>query len=336
MLGQRSAVSREPTMTLGSALYAAVEAGGTKFVCALARSAQEIVAVATIPTTQPEETMAQVRDLLRAWSTQHGTLGGLGIAAFGPLELRRQSPDYGRLLETPKPGWSRASFLDPLRELRLGCEIAIDTDVNAAALAEYAVGAGRGHRSVVYVTVGTGIGGGAVINGVPLHGWLHPEMGHIQVRRDPRDLAFPGTCPFHGDCLEGLACGVAIQRRWHSQLSALPEDHQAHDIIGGYLGQLAATIMLILSPELIVFGGGVMSTGSVLQPLRESMRASLAGYLPARASSVAIEETACLSPLQGRAGIIGAILLAQAAAEGGGNAGQQDRSSTFKPWLFPP
>lgn len=318
-------------MTTGSALFAAIEAGGTKFVCALARGAHEVVAEATIPTAQPQETMAQVRELIRTWSARHGTLSGLGIAAFGPLELRRQSPDYGRLLETPKPGWSRASLLEPLRELRLGCEIAIDTDVNAAALAEYAVGAGRGHRSVVYVTVGTGIGGGAAIDGRPLHGWLHPEMGHIQVRRDPRDLDFPGICPFHGDCLEGLACGVAIQRRWHSQLSALPEDHEAHDIIGGYLGQLAATIMLILSPEVIVFGGGVMSTGSMLQPIRASMRASLAGYLPARGSSGAIEETVCLSPLQGRSGIIGAILLAQGAAEGGGDIGQQDRSSNLGP-----
>jgi fructokinase len=196
----------------------------------------------------------------------------------------------------------------------VNCPIELDTDVNAAALAEALLGAGRGCSAVAYVTVGTGIGAGVVINGEPLRGRMHPEMGHLQIRRDARDGSFAGVCPFHGDCVEGLASGGAIQSRWGSELTALPAEHAAYGIIGGYLGQLAATIALVASPECIAFGGGCLTNGLLLPHIRAAMRDVLAGYLPVRAGRTA-EEVVCASTLQGRAGLSGALVLAKRAGK---------------------
>jgi fructokinase len=301
-------------MSEGQALYGAIEAGGTKFVCAVGHMPDRIVQEHVIPTTQPLETMTNVVRFFEAMQQRHGALAGIGIASFGPLQLQRGSPEWGRLLQTPKPGWSNASLIEPLRAQWPACPIEIDTDVSAAALAEALLGAAQGMRSLVYITVGTGIGGGVVVNGESLRGWMHPEMGHIHVRRDPRDVAFQGACPFHGDCLEGLASGVAIQRRWGSDLSKLPVGHEAHSIVAYYLGQLAGTIVLMLSAERIVFGGGVMSNGALLPHIRAVMSDMLAGYIPARDPEGAVEEIVVHSHLQGRAGLLGALLLARRAA----------------------
>ena len=296
----------------GEALYGAIEAGGTKFVCAIG-APDRIVQEHVIPTMQPLETMAEVVRFFQTAQQQHGALAGIGIASFGPLQLQRDSPDWGRLLQTPKPGWNAASLTEPLRAHWPAQPIEIDTDVNAAALAEASLGTPQAMRALVYVTVGTGIGAGAVVNGDPLHGRMHPEMGHIYVRRDSRDGAFEGVCPFHGDCLEGLASGPAIHRRWGSELSKLAIEHEAYPIIGSYLGQLAATIVLTLSPERIVFGGGVMSKGELLPHIRAAMREMLAGYIPPRDGEGAIEDIVVPSQLQGRAGLLGAFLLARRA-----------------------
>ncbi|RPH54621.1 MAG: ROK family protein [Lysobacterales bacterium] len=294
-------------------LYGAIEAGGTKFLCAVASDVDDIVGECRIDTTTPDETLDRVSRFFRTAQDEFGELQGLGVASFGPIQLDRDAPYWGRLFATPKPGWTSASMLDALRSVA-NCPIELDTDVNAAALAEALLGAGRGCDDVVYVTVGTGIGAGAVINGQTVRGRLHPEMGHLQIRRDERDMNFAGVCPFHGDCLEGLASGGAIERRWRTELTALPAEHAAYSIIGGYLGRLAATIALVVSPECIAFGGGVLTNGLLLPHIRAAMRDVLAGYLPAQAGRAA-EEVVCASTLQGRAGLLGALLLARRASK---------------------
>jgi fructokinase len=295
-------------------IYGAVEAGGTKFICAVGRSVHDLLEERRIATRQPAETLAEVLQFFHAMQLKYGRMRGFGIASFGPIQLDRRAHDWGRMLATPKPGWANANLITALQPVA-DCAIELDTDVNAAALAEAELGAGQGCSSVAYVTVGTGIGAGVAINNQTLRGRMHPEMGHIHVRRDPRDASFPGVCPFHGDCLEGVASGPAIQRRWQSDLAALPADHVAYSIIGGYLGQLAATIALVTSAERIVFSGGVMESGLLLPHIRDATRDALAGYLPPHEPDGCVENSVCVSALHGRAGVLGAMLLARRAGE---------------------
>jgi fructokinase len=295
-------------------IFGAIEAGGTKFICAVGRGVHELLEERRIATRQPAETLAAVRQFFHEMQLEYGRMGGLGIASFGPIRLDRRAHDCGRMLATPKPGWADANLITALQPVA-DCAIELDTDVNAAALAEAQLGAGQGYSSVAYVTVGTGIGAGVAIDNQTLRGRMHPEMGHIHVRRDMRDLAFPGVCPFHGDCLEGVASGPAVQRRWQAELSALPEDHVAYSIVGGYLGQLAATIALVTSAERIAFGGGVMENRRLLPHIRNATRELIAGYLPAHEPDGAVENSICVSSLQGRAGLLGAMLLARRAGE---------------------
>jgi fructokinase len=301
-------------MSAGERLYGAVEAGGSKFLCAVGHGVHEIIEERRIATREPAETLAEVLQFFHAMQLKHGRVRGFGIASFGPIQLDRRAPDWGRMLATPKPGWANANLIATLQPVA-DCAIELDTDVNAAALAEAELGAGQGCSSVAYVTVGTGIGAGVAIDGQTLRGRMHPEMGHILVRRDPRDLTFPGICPFHGDCLEGVASGLAIQRRWQSDLSALSEEHVAYSIIGGYLGQLASTIALVTSAERIVFSGGVLENGLLLPHIRDATRDALAGYLPPHEPDGCVENSVCLSPLHGRAGLLGAMILARRAGE---------------------
>jgi fructokinase len=301
-------------MSTGEHVYGAVEAGGTKFLCAVGHGVHEILDERRIATRQPAETLAEVLQFFHAMQLKHGRMRGFGIASFGPIQLDRRSQEWGRMLATPKPGWAGANLVAALQPVA-DCAIELDTDVNAAALAEAELGAGQGCSSVAYVTVGTGIGAGVAINNQTLRGRLHPEMGHIHVRRDPRDLSFPGICPFHGDCLEGVASGLAIQRRWQCELSTLPEDHVAYSIIGGYLGQLAATIALVTSAERIVFSGGVLENGQLLPHIRAATRDALAGYLPPHEPDGCVENSVCISSLHDRAGLLGAMILARRAGE---------------------
>lgn len=291
-------------------LYGAIEAGGTKFVCAAGYGPAEVPddARVVISTAGPGPTLAAVVEFFERVTRQYGALCGLGIAAFGPVDLDTRSPTWGRILATPKPGWSNISLVAPLE--RFGCVIAIDTDVNAAALAEARLGAGTGADSLAYVTVGTGIGGGLVMTDRTLKGLLHPEMGHIRVRRDPRDGDFAGVCPFHGDCLEGLACGPALAARWHMRADELPEQHPGREILGDYLGQLAATIALVVSCERIVFGGGVVSGGRLLPYIRQSASRWLGGYLPIETRAGGFERYITAPALGDSAGTAGALLLA--------------------------
>lgn len=297
-------------------LFGAIEAGGTKFVCVAGYEPAAIPegARAVIPTTTPGSTLAAVVEFFAAITRQYGALSGIGIAAFGPVDLDTRSTTWGRILATPKPGWSDVSLVAPLA--RFGCPIAIDTDVNAAALAEARLGAGAGLGSLAYVTVGTGIGGGIFMADRTIKGLLHPEMGHIRVKRDPRDIDFAGVCPFHGDCLEGLASGPAVVARWHTHAESLPETHPAREILGDYLGQLAATIALMISCERIVFGGGVVSGGRLLPYIRQSASRWLGGYLPIEARAGGFERYITAPGLGDCAGAAGAILLAMQRGQG--------------------
>ncbi len=293
-------------------VFGAIEAGGTKFQCAVARGIDALLASRRIATTTPAETLRAVVEFFVEAQRQFGRIEAFGVGAFGPVDLDRRSATYGRLLPTPKVGWSGADLLGPLAA-RFGRPIGLDTDVNAAALAEAHCVAGQTSGSLAYVTVGTGIGGGLVIGGHPLHGVMHPEMGHIPVRRDARAAAFAGICPVHGDCREGLACGPALAARWGAPRDRRGGQHPAADIIGGYLGQLAATLALVTSCERVVFGGGVMSGGALLPRVRVATERLLAGYLPGAPWRGGLERFITAPVLGERSGIIGALRLAQEA-----------------------
>ena len=236
-------------------LYGLVEAGGTKFVLGVAASKDDIRATVRIPTTTPDETIGA----MCAWFTAQDKLAAIGVASFGPLGLDPVSPSWGHITATTKPHWSNTDIAGPLKAA-FKCPVVIDTDVNGAALAEYLWGAAQSQKTMLYFTVGTGIGGGAIVDGRILKGLSHPEMGHIRPPRHPADHGFAGVCPVHGDCLEGLASGPAIMARWGASLSELPGDHPAHEMIAWYLAQIIVTMQAIFEPGRIVLGGGVMAT----------------------------------------------------------------------------
>jgi fructokinase len=293
-------------------LFGGIEGGGTKFICAVGRADGSLVDEASIPTTDSATTLAACVRFFEAASARHGAIAALGVACFGPLQLDPRAHDHGSLMPTPKAGWSGAPIVAPLHSA-LGIPVALDTDVAAAALAEWQLGAGRGLGSLAYVTVGTGIGGAIVPKGAGVS-LMHAEMGHVPLRRDARDQVFAGSCPFHGDCAEGLASGPAIRARWGMNLDELPADHPGRDIIAGYLGQLAAAIALMASPRRIVMGGGVMADATMLPRVRRAMSGYLQGYLPPLRDASAIDAYLVAPGLGTRSGITGALLLAQAIA----------------------
>ncbi len=301
---------------LTTRLYGGIEAGGTKFVCAAARDTDEIVTESLIPTTTPARTLRDVEEFFDAVATKLGPFDAFGIATFGPVDLDRASSTFGQILETPKAGWSRIDLVTPLAQ-RFDCPVGIDTDVNAAALAEAGRGTGDLGSTLVYVTVGTGIGGGAIVNGGSVKGLRHPEMGHIRVVRDARDVDFAGVCPFHGDCLEGLASGSAIVARYGVALERLPEGHEAFEIIGNYLGQLAANAILMLSPRRLVFGGGVMKNEALFHTIRATAARLLGGYAGIGTTAESLEQIIVAPRLGERSGLVGAITLAKSAARNG-------------------
>lgn len=291
-------------------VHAAIEAGGTKFICALGDAQGRVLQRARIPTCDPASTLAEVCQWLEAAPREYGPLRGIGVASFGPVELERSAPHYGQLLRTPKPGWSGADLLAPLR--RFGVPLALDTDVNAAALAECRLGAGAGLEHLAYITVGTGIGVGVVVEGRPLHGLLHPELGHLRPRRHRLD-AFEGVCPYHGDCFEGLASGFAMAAR-RSRPGEVPADALLDEIQADYLGQLCAAIVLAVSPQRIVLGGGVMQQAGLFAPLRSRMQHWLGGYLDRPQLGQGLDQYVVPPGLGTDSGILGALLLAQKAS----------------------
>jgi fructokinase len=293
-------------------IFGGVEIGGTKVVCALGDEHGRILAEERFPTTDPESTLAQVLSFLHERSASTGRLAAIGVGSFGPIELRVSSALYGYIGNTPKPGWSRTDVVGTLRR-EFSCPVGFDTDVNAAALAEHRWGAARDVQSLVYVTVGTGIGGGVLIGGIPIHGLMHPEIGHVYPRRHPRDEEFSGVCPFHGDCLEGVASGPAIVARSGARLEQLPMDHVQWEIEADYLGQLCALLLMTLSPQRIVLGGGVMSQTQLLAPIRRRLQHWAAGYID-RTEVLSEVDRFVVSPALGdQAGVRGALSLAKAA-----------------------
>ena len=288
---------------MSKARYGLVEAGGTKFVLGVATDKDSIEATTRIDTTTPDETIGAMLD----WFAGQGTLSAIGVASFGPLDLDKASPAWGHITQTTKPHWSGADIAGPLQR-KFGGPVAIDTDVNGAALAEYLWGAGQGQKALLYFTIGTGIGGGAIVDGRILQGLSHPEMGHIRLPRHPDDIGFAGNCSFHGDCLEGLASGPAIKARWGASLSELPDDHPAHDIIAYYIAQAAVTMQAIFAPGRIIFGGGVMGTAGLIDRVRQQTTSLGAGYFLGNPDDIIT-----LPGLGDKAGLLGALALAQSA-----------------------
>jgi fructokinase len=287
--------------------YGAVEAGGTKFICAIGTARGEILEDTRIDTRDPISTLSEVLRFFNSAESSARPLVAFGVAAFGPLELRRDSARYGFITNTPKPGWRDTDLLGTLSRA-YARPIGFDTDVNAAALAELRWGAGQGLESMVYMTVGTGIGGGVIQHGLPVHGLMHPEIGHISVRRHPADAAFPGVCPFHRDCLEGMASGPAIVARTGRRLDQSGDLDAIWDIESDYLGQLAAQLVLMYSPQRIVFGGGVMQQLRLLRSVQARMLHWLHDYLPH--PELRAEGFVCAPGLAGASGIKGALALA--------------------------
>lgn len=288
-------------------LYGGVEGGGTKFVCLVGSSPQDLRAEVRFPTTTPEETLGRV---VAFFKRQGGGLVALGVGSFGPLDLDTASPTYGFITATPKPGWSQTDVANFL-QTRLDLPVAFDTDVNAAAYGEFTWGAARGLDPCLYLTVGTGIGGGGIFNGVPMHGLVHPEMGHIGLPHDREKDPFPGVCPFHADCFEGLASGGAMKARWGAPAETLPADHPAWELEAGYIAQALANLICTLSPRRIVLGGGVLQQPVLLPLIRQKVLAALNGYVHAPQILRGIDQYIVTPGLGARAGVLGALALAR-------------------------
>lgn len=252
--------------------------GGTKVVCLVGSTPTAIAAQTRIPTGPPAETLAQVLEFFHQQILRGGPLAALGIAAFGPLELRRTHPRYGFITTTPKPGWSGVDVVGPVRRA-LGVPVGLDTDVNAAALSEGRWGAARGLDTFVYLTVGTGIGAGVMVHGRILHGLGHPEVGHLSVPRQDGD-EFPGGCPFHRDCLEGMASGPAIAARWRLPAEQLRGEalHAAVRLEARYLASGLRDMVYAVAPQRIVIGGGVTRLPGLLPLVHAQLTDLLAGY----------------------------------------------------------
>ena len=250
----------------------ALEGGGTNMVLAVCTETAEILERTSIPTTTPAETIPQMVD----WFAKRD-VEAVGIGFFGPIQLDRSAPDYGNVTRTPKLAWTNAPVVKPFQEA-LGVPIAFDTDVNAAALGEAAFGAARGTENSVYITIGTGIGMGVISNGEVVHGMMHPEGGHILIRRNPKDT-YKGRCPFHGDrCLEGMACGPAIEERWGKKAYDLTDNPDVWEIEADYIAQGIVDMIYILSPEKFVLGGGVMHQEQLMPLVRARVLELLNGY----------------------------------------------------------
>jgi fructokinase len=296
--------------SLTDAAIGSIEAGGTKFVCALGTTSGQIIRSTRILTRGPAETMAEVISFFQNSEPQ---ISAFGIGSFGPVDLNRDSPTYGFITSTPKEGWRNFDLVGAVRRV-FNKPIEFDTDVNAAVLAEARWGTARGLQTAMYVTVGTGIGGGLIAEGKILHGLVHPEMGHIRVPHNLDQDPFPGVCPYHRDCLEGLASGPAIQARWGTNPSTLPAGHPAFRLEAEYLGLACMNWICTISPQRIILGGGVMQAH--LFPLvRERTRSLLNHYVSAPEITHQIDDYIVAPALGDRAGAFGGLALAISALE---------------------
>jgi fructokinase len=289
-------------------VYGGIEAGGTKFVCAVGTGPDDVLALEHFPTTTPDETFAGV---VRFFESSPSPIAALGIGSFGPTDPNPSSPTFGYITTTPKPGWAQTDFAGAMRNA-LRVPVAFDTDVNVAGLGEQVWGAAQGLDTFLYVTVGTGIGGGGLIGGMPMRGLIHPEMGHLQIPRAKGD-DFAGVCPYHGACLEGMANGPALEARWGTRAENLPPDHPAWEIEAHYLAYAVANYIYVLSPQRIVLGGGVMKQRQLFPLIRRRVQDILNGYVQAPTILDHIDGYIVPPALGDRAGVLGALALAQRA-----------------------
>ena len=287
--------------------FGTLEAGGTKMVLSVGNERNELLEQASMPTEDPGKTIPAMIDWFR-----DKDIVSLGIGTFGPVDLDPSSETYGWITKTPKPGWSMTPLLPPMRD-ELGVPALIDTDVNAAALAEWKLGAAKGLNSCMYVTVGTGIGAGLIIEGHIVHGLVHPELGHMLLRPEAKDQTPVGFCPYHRGCLEGLAAGPAMEKRWGRKAYELPPEHEAWDLEADYLAQMCANAVCAFSPEKIILGGGVMQQKHLFPLIRQKTQALLNGYVQAEAVLGGIDDYITEPGLGTRSGATGALLLAREA-----------------------
>lgn len=294
-------------------MYIGIELGGTKVIVAAGRSPDSLSPLIRLPTTDPQATLQRILAAMRDLEDRHGACTAIGVAAFGPLRLDARAADYGSILDTPKAPWRDVNLLAPLRAAYPDVPLVLDTDVNGAALAEARWGAGQGLDAFAYVTVGTGVGAGLFVHGRPVHGLLHPEAGHMLVRRDPGTDPFTGSCPWHRDCLEGLACGPSVEQRLGTKGEFVADDHPVWAQVGGYLGQLFHNLTVIAAPQKIIVGGGVGLKLAVLESSRRAFLDHLGGYYRDIPDLVAARGMIVPAALADRAGVLGAIALADAA-----------------------
>jgi len=305
-------------------LYGGIEAGGTKFVCAVGTGPDDLRAEVNFPTTTPDETIGRAIAFFEEHQ-QKTPLSAIGIGSFGPVDPNPNSPTYGYITTTPKLGWRHTDFAGTIERALPKTPVGFDTDVNVAALGEYRWGAAQGLDVFIYLTIGTGIGGGYVVNGKPVHGVMHPEMGHIRLPRNPKHDPFPGSCPYHGDCLEGLATGPAIEKRWGQKGNTLPPDHPAWPLEAEYLALGLVNFITTIMPQRIVMGGGVMQQAHLFPMIRQKVQELLNGYLQIPEILERIDEYIVPPGLGNRAGVLGAIALAKMAANPFSAFGKADR-----------
>lgn len=287
-------------------LYGGIEAGGTKFVCAIGSGPGDIRDEVRFPTTTPDETIGRALEFFR----RQPPVAAVGISAFGPIDPDPRSAHFGYITTTPKPGWTFTDLVGPLRR-ELNVPVGFDTDVNGAALGEHRWGAAQGLDTFVYLTVGTGLGGGGMAGGKLLHGMMHPEMGHMYLPHDRTTDPYPGHCPFHGDCFEGLVCGPALEARWGQSARTLAPDHPAWALEAHYLALGLVNIITVLSPQRIIMGGGIMEQEQLFPMVRSNVQSLLNGYLQTAQIMRQMDGYIVPPGLGNLAGVLGAFALAQ-------------------------
>jgi fructokinase len=286
-------------------LYGGIETGGSSTVCALGAGPDEIEAEKEFPTTSPDETIGRAV----AFFAERPRPVAIGIGAFGPVDVDPDSATWGHVTTTPKPGWRHVSLAPEVRD-RLHVPVAFDTDVNAAAIGEHRWGAGRDVESLCYLTVGTGVGAGLVLAGRAVHGLVHPEIGHLRIPHDATRDPFPGVCPIHGDCWEGLASAPAMAERWDTSPEDLPDDHPAWELEADYLALGLLAVVCVASPHRLVAGGGVMRRPGLLARVQRRLVELIGGYLPTPMLGERIGEYLVAPGLMPRSGVLGALALA--------------------------
>jgi len=286
--------------------YGGIETGGSTWRCAIGTGPDDLRATETIPTTTPDETIGRAV----AFFDREGPVDAVGIGSFGPVDQKLTSPTWGHITTTPKPGWAHTDVGQEIRR-RLSVPVAFDTDVNAAALGEHRWGAAEGLDTFCYITVGTGIGGGGMARGKLLHGLVHPEFGHMRIPHDLEADPFPGACPYHDDCWEGLASGRAIEARWGRPAEDLADDDAVWELEARYLALGVVSVICVLSPERIVLGGGVMNQPQLLPLIRREVIGLMNGYLDLAAVDGGVARYITLPALVPRSGVLGAIALAE-------------------------